>query len=161
MKLLLAVDGSTHSLAAVRHAIDLCNQGLRADLVLVTVQGPAYLYELLLPPDGEVLERLSGVAGTKALAAAQVLLQQAGIAFERVVEVGDVVPALLQAAIQHDCDAVVMGARGLGSLEGALFGSVSRGVLEGAGVPVTIVTGTGADSVSASPAAPSSSAPPA
>jgi len=41
MKILVPVDGSPLSLEAVRHAIALVKQGLRAELVLANVQLPA------------------------------------------------------------------------------------------------------------------------
>ena len=62
--------------------------------MLATVQVPVYLYELMLPPDADVLER---------------------------------------------CDAIIMGARGMGALHSALLGSVSQRVMHGAALPVTIV----------------------
>ena len=52
--------------------------------------------------------------------------------------VGDVVPALLELLEEEGCEAVVMGSHGMGLVRSAL-GSVSRGMLEHAPVPVTFV----------------------
>ena len=46
MKILLPVDGSEPALDAVRHALHLRREGLKASFVLATVQEPAYLYEM-------------------------------------------------------------------------------------------------------------------
>ena len=48
MKILVAIDGSEASLDAARHALQLARDGLRADIVLATVQEPTYLYEMVL-----------------------------------------------------------------------------------------------------------------
>ncbi len=139
MKILLPVDGSDAALEAVRHALRLRQAGLDARLLLATVQDPTYLYELVLAPDAEVLGRLSGAAGARALAAAEALCNAAGAPFTCEIGVGATVPTLLAIAEQQGCDAIILGARGLGALRGALLGSVSQGVLQGAHVPVTVV----------------------
>jgi nucleotide-binding universal stress UspA family protein len=139
MKILLPVDGSEHSLDAVRHAIRLVRDGLAIEVVLVNVQEPTYLYEMVLAPDADVLERVSGAAGHHSLSDAQDLLRQADVPFESELLTGEPAHTLLEAGERHDCDAVVMGARGRGLARSALLGSVSQAVLHGSPVPVTIV----------------------
>lgn len=139
MKILLPVDGSEHSLDAVRHVIALVRQGLEVNVVLVNVQEPTYLYEMVLAPNADVLERVSGAAGHHSLEAAQDLLRQAEIEFETELVSGEPGPTILEAGERFDCDAVVMGARGRGVVRGTLLGSVSQRVLHGSPVPVTIV----------------------
>jgi nucleotide-binding universal stress UspA family protein len=139
MKILLPVDGSEASLDAVRHVIRLVRQGLDTDVVLANVQEPTYLYEMVLAPDADVLERVSGAAGHHSLEAAEDLLRQADVPFEKELLSGDPAHTLIEAGERHDCDMVVMGARGRGVLRSALLGSVSQGVLRGSPVPVLIV----------------------
>ncbi|MBA4262005.1 MAG: universal stress protein UspA [Comamonadaceae bacterium] len=139
MKILVAVDGSEASLHAVRHALHLARAGLRADIVLATVQQPTFFYEMVLAPDADVLERLSGAVGGRALAPAQALLDAAGVPYTHEIGSGEVAPTLVEIAESQGCDAIVIGARGLGAVRGALLGSVSQGVLHRARVPVTIV----------------------
>lgn len=139
MKILLPLDGSEPALDAVRHALQLVREGLRADFVLANVQEPTYLYELVLAPDAEVLERASGAAGAHALEAGEALLRAAGVSFERELAVGDPAHTLAEIIERRSCDAVIMGARGQGRLRRALLGSVSYEVLHAAPVPVTIV----------------------
>lgn len=63
MKMLVAVDGSEQALEAVRYASGLRQAGLVASFVLATVQEPTYVYEVVLTPDADLLERLSGAVG--------------------------------------------------------------------------------------------------
>jgi nucleotide-binding universal stress UspA family protein len=139
MKILLPVDGSEHSLDAVRYAIRLVQEGLSATFVLVNVQEPTYLYEMVLAPDAGVLERVSGAAGSHALEAAEDLLRQAEITFEREVVSGDPAHTILETGERYDCDAIILGARGRGVVRSALLGSVSQAVLHSSPVPVMIV----------------------
>lgn len=139
MKILLPVDGSEASLEAVRHAIRLVREGLQASFVLANVQEPTFLYEMVLAPDAEVLGRVSGAAGSHAIDPGAALLTAAGIECEREVASGDPAHTLVDIAERYGCDAIVMGARGMGTLRSALLGSVSHDVLRAAHVPVTIV----------------------
>ena len=139
MKILLPLDGSEPALEAVRHALRLVRDGLRADFVLANVQEPTYLYEMVLAPDAEVLERVSGAAGAHSLQAGEALLAAAGIVFEREIASGDPAHTLVEIIERYGCDAVIMGARGMGRLRRAMLGSVSHEVLHAASVPVTIV----------------------
>jgi nucleotide-binding universal stress UspA family protein len=143
MRILVPVDGSAQALDAVRHALRLRQDGLNASFVLATVQEPTYLYEMVLAPDADVLERVSGAVGSRALAGAEALFEAAGIAYEREIGSGEPVPALIAMAERHGCDAIILGARGLGALRSALMGSVSQGVLKASRLPVTIVKHAG------------------
>lgn len=142
MKLLVAVDGSDLALDAVRHALRLRDAGLKADLVLATVQEPTFLYEMVLPPSAEVLERVSGAVGNRALEGAEALLRAAGVSFEREIGSGDPAQTLIELAGRHGCEGIIVGARGLGAVRRALLGSVSQAVLHASTVPVTVVKHT-------------------
>lgn len=139
MKILLPVDGSEHSLNAVRYAIRLVDEGLSASFVLMNAQEPTYLYEMVLAPDADVLERVTGAAGNHSLEAAEDLMRQAEVPFEREIATGDPAHTILEVGERYDCDAIILGARGRGVLRSALLGSVSQAVLHGSPVPVTIV----------------------
>jgi len=89
MKILVPVDGSTESLDAVRHALDLIRDGLRASLVLANVQEPASLYELLRVHDAQAIEAISRGAGEHALQDAAALCSAAGVEFEQEIASGE------------------------------------------------------------------------
>ena len=139
MKLLLAVDGSAGSLAAVRHALSLVEAGLQASFLLAAVDPPTFLFEQALPPGSGLLERSADAPALKALQEAEALLRGARVPFEREVGSGDPAPAIVEMSERHGCSGIVMGARGLNVVRSALLGSVSQGVLHAARVPVTIV----------------------
>jgi len=139
MKILVPVDGSEGALEAVRYALRLRQEGLSATFLLATVQDPTYLFEMILAPNADVLERMSGAVGSRALAGAEALFDAAGVPFDRQIGSGAAAPTLIDMAQQQGCDAIIMGARGLGTLRSALLGSVSQGVLQGSRLPVTVV----------------------
>ncbi|MBK6295676.1 MAG: universal stress protein [Rhodoferax sp.] len=139
MKILLPVDGSEVSLQAVRFAIRLARQGLKCSAVLVNVQEPATLYEMVMAHDPAVLANVAAAAGAHALQPAQAMLDAAGIEHESEVANGDAAHAIVDIVERFACDVVVMGASGMGDLRSALLGSVSHEVLHACAVPVMIV----------------------
>ena len=145
MKLLVAVDGSESSRGAMRHALRLHAAGPLAEFVLVTVPEPTLLYEMVLPPTSEVLERVSGAVGHRALAGAEALFRAAGVLFDREIGSDEVAPTMLSIARGRGREGIILRARGLGTVRGALLGSVSQAVRLAAKFPVTIVRGVHAD----------------
>ena len=138
MKILLPVDGSPHSLDAVRHAIRLVRDGLQADVVLANVQEPSSLYEMVVVHDPQALRRMATEAGTHALATADALLNDAGIDHEMEVATGEPAHTLIDLIENYRCDVVIMGAHGMGE-SSAAFGAVAQELLRHAPVPVMIV----------------------
>jgi nucleotide-binding universal stress UspA family protein len=139
MRILLPIDGSEISLAAVRHAIRLIREGLRAELVLANVQAPATLYELVRSPDPRALDEMRVAAGSHALQSAEALLREAGLEATEVLVSGDPAHALVEIIEREACDAVIMGSHGSGALRSALAGSVSMELIHASPVPVTLV----------------------
>lgn len=139
MKILLPVDGSEHALAAVRHAVRIARDGLRANFVLANVQEPASFYEVVVAHDRKVLEEVSQGAAVHSLAAAQALLQDAGVAFESLSRQGSPGEVLVDLITEQTCDAVMLGAYGVGVIEFGALGSVAAYLVRHAEVPVTVV----------------------
>lgn len=139
MKILLPFDGSGAALQAVKSVIGLAGQGLATEVVLVNVQEPASLYELVIAHDPQVIEQVSQAAGTHILQSAQAMLRQAGIKHESVLASGDPAHAVADLLDSHGCQMVVLGASGTSALRSALLGSVCNEVLHRSAVPVMIV----------------------
>lgn len=139
MKILLPVDGSEAALHAVRHALQLVREGLDASFVLVNVQSPANLYEAMTAHDPDVIREVRAAAGADLLAPAEALLDEAGLPYESEVAGGDPEHVIVEVAERYGCDAIVMGARGVGDLRALVLGSVSHAVVQHSPVPVTVV----------------------
>jgi nucleotide-binding universal stress UspA family protein len=137
MKMLLPVDGSSAALVAVRHALDLAEQGLVCEFVLVNVQEPPSLYEVVVAHDADVIQQVRGAAGADLLRDAEAMLEAAGHAWEADVVGGQPAAMIVELAENYGCDAIVMGACGIGDGEG--LGSTARAVIEMSPLPVTVV----------------------
>lgn len=138
LKTLLAVDGSVHALAAVRHALRTAGAG--AQFVLVNVQDPASLYEVMVAHDAERIAEVRRTAGADLLRPAEALLEAAGAAYESEVAGGTAEHLIVELAEDYGCDAIAMGVRGLDAPAGAGgLGAVARAVLETSSLPVTVV----------------------
>jgi len=138
MRILVPVDGSDSSLAAVRFVTGKLAAGGTPEIHLLNVQAP-------LPSaassfiDAGVVRGYHDEEGQKDLAAARKLLDEAGVACTAHVAVGDPADTIATYAEQKKCDAIVMGTRGLGRIGNLLLGSVATKVLHLTKVPVTLV----------------------
>ena len=140
LRILIAVDGSTLALDAVHHALELVRRGnMQATLVLGHVQEEASLLELATQ-GADVVAQASMEAAQDLMASAVALVEAAGVPYETDVALGNSVSATLaDMAERCGCDALIIGARGLGGLQGALLGSVSQALVHQSPVPVTVV----------------------
>jgi YjbE family integral membrane protein len=142
-RVLLAVDGSPGSAQAVAHWLALRAQLREPAAVAID------LLNVQRPITGDVANFVASASiedyhrerSEKALAAARSQLQQAGLSFEEHRQVGDPGPIIAAMAQSLDSDLIVMGTRGLGTHTGTLLGSVARGTLEHATVPVLLARG--------------------
>ena len=112
MKILVPADGSSAAMAALRHVLDLRMDGLQASVVLVNVQPPATLYEVVTAHDPDVIREVKGAAGADLLAPAEALLQKAGVDYELEVAGGEPAPMIVELAENYGCGLIVMGGEG-------------------------------------------------
>ena len=139
MKVLLPIDGSELSLHEVRFALRLVREGLQASFLLVNVQEPSSLYEIVTWPDPDVRAKGTRAAGDDALQPAVQLLRDAGVECETEVVAGDTAHTLVDLIEEHGCDMVILGTRETGSLLSVLQGSVAQSLLHDCPVPVLLV----------------------
>ena len=138
-KALVPVDGSPNSDRAVRHVITLAGTCPSMDVLLINVQPEIddVLVRRFLKK--EEIEAMLESKGGDALQSARALLDAAGIRYTPQVLIGPVAETIARAALEHNCDGIVMGTRGLGAVAGILLGSVATKVIHLADVPVTLI----------------------
>lgn len=139
LRVLLPIDGSADALDAVRHTLTLRAAGLAVTAVLLNVQEPPHLYEVVLAPDADLIEEASHEAGEHALNAARQLLDAAGVEHDSLVVTGDPAHQIAEQAALQDCDLIVMATLSHGALLGRLQDSVSHAVVRHSRTPVLLV----------------------
>ncbi|WP_367066432.1 universal stress protein [Oryzisolibacter sp. LB2S] len=139
LRIMIAVDGSELALDAVRHALMLMRRGgLQATLVLGHVQEEASFMELATR-GADMVAAASVEAGQDLLASAVALVEAAGVPYETEIGLGSPAATLVDMVERCGCDALIVGARGMGGLRGAWLGSVSQDLVHHSPVPVTVV----------------------
>jgi nucleotide-binding universal stress UspA family protein len=126
MKILIAIDGSHHSMAAI-HALSRRAWPVGTEMILIHVTSGVL-------PAGEADE----VEKTFEEAASILMLSRPDLFIKRQVVYGHCREAILDTAATWDADLVVMGCRGHSLLEDLLLGSVSQYVIEHARCPVMV-----------------------
>ena len=142
-KILVATDGSEAANEALEIAIDLAKQG-GAALDVLSVR-PTRLAgrggsgaPILEVEEAHGAEHIADVAAQRA--------RDAGVESTPHAAHGDIVDCIVAAATTLGADLLVVGSRGLGSLSGAVLGSVSHALIHRSPVPVTIVRHSAAGS---------------
>ncbi len=133
--ILVAVDGSEHSVRALKQAEQLA-RALDSRLILVHAFATA---DIAGHSDHSSLLAGRRAKGQEVLDAARATLEDAARVEQEVLSADPDAEAILAAAKTHRADLVVMGSRGLGTLKGLLLGSVSQKVSHLASCPVLLV----------------------
>jgi nucleotide-binding universal stress UspA family protein len=107
-------------------------------LVLLNVQNISAM-DLTGAVMGSDWQEAASQASAKALKEAIGKAEAAGIAFKNIVRTGQTAEAIAQAARDESIEHIVMGTRGLGSIQGLLLGSVAMKVIHLAEVPITLL----------------------
>jgi nucleotide-binding universal stress UspA family protein len=139
MRILIAVDGSDASLAAVRFVTGTLAQASRElEIHLLNVQ-PSLPAAATTFIDPAVVRDYHSDEGAKALAGARKLLDDTGLHYESSTAVGEPAETIAAYAEQRACDCIVMGTHGFGRAAGFLLGSVGQKVLHLSKAPITLV----------------------
>lgn len=139
LKMLLPVDGST----ACNNAIAQFSRILGwyrevPEIHLLNVQFPFH-GDVSLFVDQESIKQYHLEEGLKDLKQARELLDQASIAYQHHVVVGEAAKMIVQFATEHQCDQIVIGPRGLGTVQGLLLGSVASKLIHLSPIPVLLI----------------------
>ncbi len=136
MKVLVATDGSAHSMKAVERALELAEkQGALVTLMSVAYFGADYLEEM--PPN--IREKL-GDEARKALQKAKTLFDAKNLPVDTVVMTG-LVPAnlIIRKAQEGKFDRIIIGSTGMSGLDKIVMGSTAAKVVAQAPCEVTVV----------------------
>jgi nucleotide-binding universal stress UspA family protein len=137
MKILIAVDGSAHSLAAIEGLLKRLDWfGGAAALTLCYVHPPLPYKQAAAWAGKEAIHGYYEEESDAALAAARVLLEGHGVAHGVEKRVGEPAHEIVALAAEGGFDLLVMGTHGNTAFAGLVMGSVATRVLAGATVPV-------------------------
>lgn len=139
LKILLPVDGSENSSKTVADFIQLLDwYKEKPEFHLLNVQYPL---------DGNVslfinqtdIKQYHQEEALKSLQNTRDLLDQAGIAYQYHIIVGDPAEMIVRFATEKQYDQIIMGPRGKGGITGLLLGSVTNKVMQLSNIPVLLV----------------------
>lgn len=135
-RILLAADGSDHSVRAAKKAADLAKISGESEITVVyVIDGQTSKEDVLHNPDPSAVEekrklRLHPVTS---------MFNSENIKFKLQKLLGEPGQAIVDFANSHEFDVVVVGSRGLNKLQEMVLGSVSHKVAKRVKAPVMIV----------------------
>lgn len=135
-KVLLAVDGSDHSIRAAEQAVNIAGASPEATVTIVYVADYANSKNEVLHSGSDVELELSR---RKKIQPVEEVLGNANIDFNVKILHGTPGPAIVEYANKEKFDILVIGSRGLNGLQEMVLGSVSHKVVKRANCPVLIV----------------------
>lgn len=141
MKILLAVDGSKHSLKTAKFLISFANQCReRPQVELICVQRPVpKLPRMSKVVSAKQIRRYYEEEGWAALSKAKKLLDASGVRYVAQVLVGQIAETIVKEAARNRCDLIMIGTRGMTAAANLLLGSTATRVLHISELPVLLV----------------------
>jgi nucleotide-binding universal stress UspA family protein len=134
--IVLALDGSNKSNKALRYAISTAGF---CSAELIIVHAYSHTSDLHGKEEYERLVAQRKSAGQKIIDDARVQYEDSNISVEENLLEGPAAEAIISVANTRKADLIIMGTRGMGSLEGLLLGSVSTKVTRDAPCTVMVV----------------------
>ncbi|WP_181438620.1 universal stress protein [Paenibacillus sambharensis] len=137
--ILAAYDGSVQAKRALEKSVQMVDSCSGTKL---TVIHAVNLYPLAA---GDIMIAPTDAMSESALKRGEELLEEARLYTEGLCRVntemihGSPSKVIIQQAAERGCDLIVVGSRGLGPIQGAMLGSVSRYVVQYAKVPVLVI----------------------
>lgn len=133
--IVLAADGSDNALRAAKHAVALAKLGTGKIEVVYVADFKKAKYEVLHAESNEALdyERRQKVRPVEELLIAE------AITYEVKILHGEPGPTIVEYVNKQEADLVIIGSRGLNSLQEMVLGSVSHKVVKRVKAPVLVV----------------------
>ena len=136
---LVPVDGSPSAQRAVEWIGQVLGRQTGAHVHLVNVQPAIDAWEVASHLGAGEIAQWQAATAAGVLDPAAKRLLAAGITVTTHARVGDVATTIAGCTRDLQCDAIVMGARGLGAVQSLLLGSTALKVVHLADVPVTLI----------------------
>jgi nucleotide-binding universal stress UspA family protein len=142
-RIVVAFDGSKGAEAALRTAADLARVGA-AELMILTIYRHHSLLEasfsMVRPETPENMDDILRAHAQEVAELGKKIAREAGVEEPRAfIKSGQPARGIVAFAEEHAADLIVIGSRGLGSVEGYLLGSVSHKVTGISDIPVLVV----------------------
>ncbi|MBE0627532.1 MAG: universal stress protein [Burkholderiales bacterium] len=140
-RILIAVDGSSHSAKVARAAIrQAAAYKHKPELHLVYVHLPLPTLGGVIKSIGhEALQRYYREEGEDALRRAKAMLDRAVLPCTTHILVGPIAKSLASEAKKLKCDMIIMGTHGVGAMSGLMLGSVAAKTVHLAPCPVVLI----------------------
>ncbi|MDM5153448.1 universal stress protein [Bacillus sp. DX1.1] len=136
-QMILACDGSEHALRAAKHAVHIAKFSKEAKVeVVYVVDGRTAKSDII---QGQTDIETISASRKDRLKEIEVLLQREEVFYKTTILHGDPGDTLVQYVNTGDIDLVVLGSRGLNTLQEMVLGSVSHKVAKRVKCPVMIV----------------------
>lgn len=140
MKVLAAIDGSEAALHAVKYvASHPAMFGTAPDVILVNVHLPVPSVRAKALLGADVVEQYYREEAEEVLAPARALLAASSCNVVERAIVGQPAAQIIAAAVQHDCELIVMGTHARSSLGQFFLGSVAMRVIAESPLPVLVM----------------------
>ena len=134
-KILVPLDGSAYSEKALKRACDLV-EAFNSKLLLVYVVEKSIPINLL---DRKEYLKILRKFGNKTLERANVMISKKNISAKLLLKEGNIVNEIEKVAKKENCDLIIVGNKGLGSVSRLLLGSVSNKLSQSSSCSVLIV----------------------
>lgn len=137
--ILVPVDGSESALRALKHVIQLVQDGYPGHIHVLYVQPiflPMYDFEFI---DYQTMQEALDQQTKNALGSACKLLDQSRLEYTRHEDKGPVSTRIVDYAKDLACDSIVMGTRGMSAFGNWILGSTANQVVHLAQIPVTLI----------------------
>ncbi|CDQ40862.1 universal stress protein [Virgibacillus salexigens] len=134
-QILLATDGSEHSIRSTKQAIELAKKFSGTIELIYVIDGQTAKSDVLHAADKFEVEQKR----LEKLKAVEDIVRTAGIKYKITILHGEPGPTIVAYANEQAFDCVVIGSRGLNNLQTFILGSVSHKVAKRVNCPVLIV----------------------
>jgi len=139
LKILAPVDGSNNAARVIDYLIRFASQSKALDVCLINVREAIDSPQVHRFWSTEQILEFQQKEGNLLLEPARKKLDESGVRCSTEIIVGDIAQTIASAAKDRNCDMIVMGTRGMGTIGNLLMGSVATKVVYLAEMPVTLV----------------------